>query len=546
MHQGITQTAYISKSITIVGGYPAGFGQPADPVQHVTILDAGGSGRVFYINGADDVYLTGLTITNGDATALSGRGGGLYANDSQLTLQQVIVISNTADFGGGLYLRNGEAVIQSSQLLSNTADYGGGLYSQSTGLTITQNEFSANKAAIGGGALRLYTNNATVSENDIVANTAGLHGGGLYVLRGQLFLTENTIAQNEIDNSAQGWGGGLHLTGSSNGLVQNNLFENNRAIYGGGLRLFESVVQVDANVVRGNTADFGGGLAIQGESEAELQNNAIIDNAAAERGAGVYVQESTTAFAYTTLARNAGSGEALVVAGSDSVVTMQNSIFADHVVGVHKLNNNSNVLLESTLWDNNDTQTIGSVANIVAISGNAAFAADGYHLLAGSAAIDAGIDIGITHDIDGYVRPYYNSYDLGADEWSSLIALKIVNQPLVQPNDVITYTFVLQNPLAASVTAVLTDTLPNEVTPAAPPTVSAGTWQVLGQQLTWEGTIPAASEVTIVWPVQVASDLTQGQVISNQATVKDNVGIFTTAPAVAFWPVQLYLPMIQR
>ncbi|MCB0033764.1 MAG: right-handed parallel beta-helix repeat-containing protein, partial [Anaerolineales bacterium] len=433
-----------------------------------------------------------------------------------------------------------------SQILSNTADYGGGLYSQATGLTITQNEFRANTAAIGGGALRLYANNATVAQNDIVANTAGLHGGGLYVLRGQLLLSENTIAQNTIDNSTQGWGGGLHLTGSAHALLQNNLFENNSAIYGGGLRLFESNVQVYANVVRGNTAAYGGGLALQGASEADLQNNAIIDNTAAEQGAGIYVQESTGIFAYTTLARNGGSGEAVVVAGSDSVVTMQNSIFADHLVGVNKLNNNSDVLIESTLWDNNDTETIGTVANIVTIAGNAAFAADGYHLLAGSAAIDAAIDIGITSDIDGYVRPYYNGFDLGADEWSSLIALKTVNQPLVQPNDLITYTIVLQNPLAASVSAVLTDTLPNEVTPAAPPTVSAGTWQVLGQQLTWEGTVPAASEVTIVWQVQVVSDLTQGQVISNQATVKDNVGTFTTAPAVAFWPVQLYLPMVQR
>ncbi len=40
-----------------------------------------------------------------------------------------------------------------------------------------------------------------------------------------------------------------------------------------------------------------------------------------------------------------------------------------------------------------------------------------YHLQAGSAAIDAGVDAGVTTDIDGEARPWGAGYDIGADEF---------------------------------------------------------------------------------------------------------------------------------
>jgi hypothetical protein len=62
--------------------------------------------------------------------------------------------------------------------------------------------------------------------------------------------------------------------------------------------------------------------------------------------------------------------------------------------------------------------TFGSGTTIILSdehTGNPAFAADGYHLNAGSAAINRGIKAGVTTDIDG--QPRDAAPNLGADEY---------------------------------------------------------------------------------------------------------------------------------
>lgn len=53
--------------------------------------------------------------------------------------------------------------------------------------------------------------------------------------------------------------------------------------------------------------------------------------------------------------------------------------------------------------------------------------ADGdFHIGAGSAAIDAGVDAGVTTDIDGDPRPIGPTSDVGADEWCLRVYLPLV------------------------------------------------------------------------------------------------------------------------
>jgi len=105
---GLTQTLYISKTVTIRGGYnPADWDTP-DPLANLTTLDAAGEGRVLYIAGGVAPTVEGLRITGGDA---AGQGGGLGG----------------ADAGGGVYIDGASAIISGSLIYGNTAYRGAGL-----------------------------------------------------------------------------------------------------------------------------------------------------------------------------------------------------------------------------------------------------------------------------------------------------------------------------------------------------------------------------------------------------------------------------------
>jgi hypothetical protein len=71
----ITQVVYISKTVTIRGGYTTAFTDPPDPEANPTTLDARGQGRVIHITGDISPTVEGLRITGGDA---SGLGGGYW------------------------------------------------------------------------------------------------------------------------------------------------------------------------------------------------------------------------------------------------------------------------------------------------------------------------------------------------------------------------------------------------------------------------------------------------------------------------------------
>ena len=81
---GLAQVVYISKSLTIRGGYTTTNWTTPDPVANPTTLDARGLGRVLVITGTITPTVEGLRITGGNARGLGGgpsgwdAGGGVY------------------------------------------------------------------------------------------------------------------------------------------------------------------------------------------------------------------------------------------------------------------------------------------------------------------------------------------------------------------------------------------------------------------------------------------------------------------------------------
>ncbi len=471
---GITQVVYISKTVTIRGGYDATF-SAWNPNVYTTTLDAQSQGRALYITGYVSPTVEGLHATGGDAAGL----GGDYWND---------------DAGGGVYVISATATISGCQITGSTAERGGGVYLHESPATLSGNTVSGNQSSQDGGGLYLYSSDgATLSGNTVSGNQSNWYGGGLHLK----FSDNAALSGNTISGNQSGWnGGGLYLYYSDEAALSGNTISGNwtTASYGdgGGLYLYRSDgATLSGNTIYSNTVnDDGGGLYMY-RSEVTLDNNLIADNQASGNGAGVYVEylRGTARFRHNTIARNyGGDGSGLYVTGSSfspSTVAMTNTILVSHTVGI-ALSGVSTATLEATVWGSgawgNAQDWSGSGAiftGTINLWGDPQFndpATGDYHINVGSAAINAGVDAGVLDDIDGDPRPSDLGYEIGADERPGAV---LRSQKMAQPRffnagQTITYTIVVTDVGTTGVTnVVLTDTLPLQQQPVTA-TVSPG------------------------------------------------------------------------
>jgi hypothetical protein len=177
----------------------------------------------------------------------------------------------------------------------------------------------------------------------------------------------------------------------------------------------------------GQIRDLLAGLALFYESNATLTNNVVGDNWADTAGSGLHINSSLPRLLHATLTRNTGGdGSGIFVSGGNgssiSNVALINTSLVSHTVGITVASGNTAVL-EGTLWGSgawaNGTDWDGSViTGTINVRGNPAFVnpdAGDYHIAPDSAAIDAGVDAGVTTDIDG--DPRLGLPDIGADEY---------------------------------------------------------------------------------------------------------------------------------
>jgi hypothetical protein len=351
---GLRQIAYITKSLTLIGGYNPDF-SIWDPTLYPTTLDAGSGGRVIYASGTIDLTLEGLRLTDGNATGLGGEqyydddaGGAVYLSGGELTMTNCIVENSIAS---------------DSARSGHYAAAGGGLYiASSQQVTLTGNTFQNNIAAtvagdyMGlGGGIAIYNSNAVLEGNTITGNigstlSAG-NGGGLYLIEGTTELNDNTISFNTASEStaqfySAGEGGGIYAVGDL--TMTGNTISDNEAGYefgnGGGIYLIGGYIftLTDNLVLRNRCNEVmsewkrgdGGGLYIL-LADATLTDNLIQDNVAGERGGGLYLDESSSILTGNTIQDNsasemsAGSGGGLYLA--DSPATLTNNLISGNI-----------------------------------------------------------------------------------------------------------------------------------------------------------------------------------------------------------------------
>lgn len=420
-HTG-TEVVSITKNVQLYGGWDGTPSGPVvrDPEAYATTLDGQSARRVVWMDSGLSVTIEGLTITNGTGIT---EGAGIWSNGSALTISDTIIYSNVAyisgtnGYGGGLYFEDGTLVVDSCTFLHNSAwgvtqSYGGGLYAVGDlDITIRDSLFEANDAWNGSG---LYMSGDSSEPLTVDGTTFKDNGRGFSPM------------------ASGGYGGGMQVD-EANVLIEDSSFLNGWASNeGGAIRFSAGRLVMNRNVIRDNQSHRASGVQIFNSSQFTLTNNIIADNrpGAASSGAveagRIGSGNITGLIAHNTLARNYGTYDAYGVLVSSGSVDMVNNIVVSHTVGI-STETGATVVTTNTLWGSGDWANgadwggSGSISHSGDLWGDPAFVdADGgdYHILPASAAMDQGVDAGVTDDIDDDPRPWPGILpDLGADEF---------------------------------------------------------------------------------------------------------------------------------
>ncbi len=154
-------------------------------------ISGNNSTRIFYANNYARVWLTGLTLIDGNT---GGKGGALTGDWSvEWTLNNCTLRKNSALEGGAIFHEGFALYINNCTLTENTGGYGGAL--QCTTVTdLNHCTFFGNHAAYGGGIFN--KNTPLYLQNCIIAgNTASVLGPDIY--------NENSTLNHDFANLVQ-------------------------------------------------------------------------------------------------------------------------------------------------------------------------------------------------------------------------------------------------------------------------------------------------------------------------------------------------------
>lgn len=316
-HEGASATGDLNvrDDLTIIGQGPG-----------ATIIDANGIDRVFSL-GANTVVISGVTIMGGSPP--NGGGGGISSSNTDLTLSNVAVISNSAVLyggaGGGIrvqgddgvltmdensilarneaYGGGGAAIVEGARatldvgrIVSNSAYLGGGMYVGQSHVRCSGVQVFSNTATSSGGGLYIYQGAVTLSGGEIVSNTSSRDGGGIYVYGAFTQTGQSLIAYNVAH---QRGGGVIAQVGTV--LLNDGLITHNRAIgvgdesYGGGGVYVNgngvALIHTGNSAIIENSSEMhGGGLYANGDgARITLSGGQIVSNTASENGGGAYL-----------------------------------------------------------------------------------------------------------------------------------------------------------------------------------------------------------------------------------------------------------------
>lgn len=362
-------------SVSLIGGYGncQEAGLPFGLGSNQVLVDGGNSASVLKITGSSQrntIVLKNLRLIEGlgQAPNADSTGGGIlsYQANVRLSLKNVDVRSNDADYGAGIAIINGDTdmTLQNSRIQNNLASYGAGIYCAGGASSVVLSEDSgiianvANGAPIGdadpsgkGAGLYvkacyfgIYSGSVTGGSMGISSNLAFSDGGGIYAESAATILInghENCNASNcigddinpvNISGNIAGFsqasghkGGGIFAKGGSTkvtvyaGLIENNSIGTSTNGTGGGIYISES----ELVIARLHQACWD-----------KLRCNNFDGNIASSSGGGIYNNRGTvdisSSYFENNLALRGAAMSAIGFSNDNAFVRTESSIFSNN------------------------------------------------------------------------------------------------------------------------------------------------------------------------------------------------------------------------
>lgn len=437
-----------SDSVTIIGAGP-----------NQTFIDAASLDRVFHVRPGATLNLKNLTITGGHAL----QGGGVL-NQGSLTLENVVVEANSADFGGGIYndlvqttlslaVTNAgtQITVPTSTLIPSQAPFLVEIGTErlqvtniapgvaTTVLTVTRGVSGTAPAAYAAGTRVTFVGSTEVLNSSITGNSARLKGGGVFneapMAINSSSITDNlsnsqgggifnlqtlSIVDTTIDgNVAFGTGGGIYNDGANGSRtasiqIERSTLSNNRSsVRGGGIYNTDEIVATNVTISGNISGASGGGIyntphsASTAIGNVQLTNSTVVLNSTDGSGGGFTNASGGIATLKNTIISNNNARKSN--ADVQGAFTSLGSNFIGDVgsaTGLQNLLNNDQVGSTASPFD--------AVIAALADNGSSTFT---HALLPGSPAINSGDNSGgEPNDQRLGIRPVDNTADVGAFE----------------------------------------------------------------------------------------------------------------------------------
>ncbi|MEM8897813.1 MAG: HYR domain-containing protein [Bacteroidota bacterium] len=383
-----TSTFSLKDGVAVYGGFIGSETEltQRNPQANVTILSGdmlSNDGPSFSNNGdntyhvvtalnlATETILDGFTIKagNADGAGADGQGAGLYAFNSNLSLNNVIISDNISlTSGGGLFATAKSLItMDNATMTMNQSDFGGGAFiSDTSNMVISGSGIGLPLPISRGGGIGLESGCNLTATDCVFDQNLSRQGGAISFFKTSAGTLSDITFSN---NSADVEGGAVYMREDASPSFSNCTFQFNTAIFRGGAMIMNIGASpvIEDCIIEKNESESGGAVYIASGASPTIRNSTMSFNEATERGGAIYFFNGGTGIVENVLfdTNNSQRGGAINVFNSSP--TIESSTF---------LGNNSTTSGGAILCSDNANTTlskcrfIGNISN----SGGAVYA----------------------------------------------------------------------------------------------------------------------------------------------------------------------------